>query len=286
MKIIKHNFLNKHTIPGALLLMLWGLLFSEMIVGGVFTIPDLILDPETREPVIGAFGSAAAAFLVLSIHWVWFYPEFEGCLKSKVPFSDICRIAAAIIPFWLITIIKEIAAGNSFHAPTIRIIAMALMAGCCEEVSFRGLGISYLMRQWKDEKKILPALVFTSVIFGLVHASNIISGAGVLISIIQSVSAAFIGLFLGAVFLRGGNLWAAIIIHVIHDILSGMFLTEGFVLTHTVTWSDWLDMLICALLGAAGLYLVRGEKRAEIAALWAQKWAGTAGDPEISQEAS
>ncbi len=273
-KIINHKFLNKHTIPGAILLMLWGLIFTEMIFGLPFVILDTIfVDQSGKTQLFSGFGCAAGAFLLLAIHKRWFYPEFEGCLKcSSVSFADAFKPAAAIIPFWILSCIKELAFGSKFSVPTLAMISTSLMAGCCEEASFRGLGISYLMRQWKEENKVLPALLFTSAGFGLVHSANILSGAEVPITLIQTFSSFFIGLFLGAIFLRSGNLWPAMIIHFLHDVFAGMFLSEGYVLTHAVGWIDAVDLTLCLLLGIAGIYLIRPEKRAEIIEIWKRKW--------------
>ncbi len=273
-KIINHKFLNKHTVPGALLLMLWGFLFSEVIVGIPFSLLDFFLiDPTGKTQIITGFGCAAGAFLVLAIHKRWFYPEFEGCLMcSSVSFKDAWKVAVAVIPFWIALIIKELAFGNKLSAPSLAIISAALMAGCCEEAAFRGLGISYLMRQWKEKSKVLPALLFTSAVFGLVHGTNILSGAGVSITLLQVVSSFFLGLFLGAIFLRSGILWPAMIIHFLHDVIAGMSLPEGFVMTHAVGPADFVDLVCCGLLGCAGIYLVRTEKRAEIVEIWRKKW--------------
>lgn len=273
-KIIDHKFLNKHTIPGAILLMIWGMIFSEGIIGLPFGFMDVLLvDRSGKTQIFSGFGCAAGAFLLLAIHKRWFYPEFEGCLKcSSVSFADACKVAAAIIPFWVISCIRELAFGNKINAPTLAMISTSLMAGCCEEAAFRGLGISYLMRQWKEENRVMPALLFTSACFGLVHSSNIIAGADVPITLIQTAGSFFIGLFLGAIFLRSGNLWPAMIIHFLHDIFAGMFLSEGYILTHTVGWPDVADLLCCALLGCVGIWLIRAEKRSEIAAIWRKKW--------------
>ena len=277
-KIISHKFLNKYTIPGALLLMLCGFLLCEFVIpmpitmiSGMFGIAqgNNIQDLEPVAYISAALGT----FVVLAVYKRWFYPEFDGCLNGN--FAETARAAVMIIPFWILTCIKEISLGTQIQPLTIRIIAASLMAGCCEETVFRGLGISYLMRQWKKENKITSALLFTSVCFGLFHGMNIFSGAGIANTLIQIVSTSFIGMFLGAVFLRGGNLLPVMIIHTLHDILAGLTTAEGFTLTHALGLSDWLDMVLCIALGCAGLYLIRKEKRAGIIELWGKKWSGT-----------
>lgn len=286
-KIINHKFLNKHTIPGAILLMAWGMIFSEGIVGLPFTFMDILLiDPSGTTHIFTGFGCALGAFLLLAIHKRWFYPEFEGCLKcSSVSLADGFKVAAAIIPFWIISCVKEFAFGNKLSAPTLAIISASLMASCCEEAAFRGLGISYLTRQWKEENKIMPALLLTSAAFGLIHSTNIFAGAAVGVTLVQTLSSFFIGLFLGAIFLRSGNLWPAMIIHFLQDVIAGMFLAEGYVLTHSVGWVDIVDMAACVLLGCAGIYLVRKEKRAGILDIWKKKWS-MAEQPVLSPESA
>ncbi len=268
-KIISHKFFDKHTIPGVIFLMLWGMILPEFIIAIPVTIMTQTLG---LDQAIISLASAAGAFLVLAIHKRWFYPEFEGCLKSSVGFLHSWKVAAAILFFWFINFIIDFASGGQITKPTLNMIALSLMAGCVEEAAFRGLGISYLMRQWRDKNKITSALVITSAAFGLIHATNIFSGAGIVITILQTVSAFFFGLFLGGVFLRCGNLWPLMIIHFVEDILAGITTPEGYILTHTVGWGDWADTMLCIGLGLIGLYLIREERCPQIIALWDEKW--------------
>ena len=99
------------------------------------------------------------------------------------------------------------------------------------------------MRRNPTEKGVIIILWLSSVIFGLVHVTNAIAGAPLSLSIGQAAYAAGVGMVLGAVYLRTGNLWPSILGHIAGA--AGIF---------------W------------GLYLVRPAKRPEIVELWKNKW--------------
>ena len=48
-----------------------------------------------------------------------------------------------------------------------------MMAGVTEEIAFRELPISYMARQWRDEKKIPLMVIIPGLAFGLTHITNI-----------------------------------------------------------------------------------------------------------------
>ena len=272
-KIINHKFLNRYTVIGAILLMTWGFVFAELIFPMPFGIVLAFITSQEVLTTITQFIAVIGGLLALAIHKRWFYPEYKGCLVGS-GFKTALRISWPVLPFWIFTIIRVIAAKLPLEPLTASLLGTALMAGFCEEAAFRGIGVSYLMRQWKTEEKIPYVVVLTSVCFGLLHGVNLISGAAVGITLLQIAAAGCIGVFLCAVFLRSGNLWVPILIHTLHDVLSLLFLPGGAVLTQAVQADDLLDLLLTVLLGAAGIYMIRKSKRGEIVALWQEKWSG------------
>jgi membrane protease YdiL (CAAX protease family) len=85
---------------------------------------------------------------------------------------------------------------------------VALTAGLCEEILYRGFLIWYL-QNWLGA---VPALIASSVAFGLAHSYQ---GAA------NIPRAAFIGLWLGGIFLLTGSLWPAMVTHFVYDVLGG-----------------------------------------------------------------
>ena len=272
-KIINHKFLNRYTVIGAILLMTWGFVFAELIFPMPFGIVLAFITSQEVLTTITQFIAVIGGLLALAIHKRWFYPEYKGCLVGS-GFKTALRISWPVLPFWIFTIIRVIAAKLPLQPLKASLLGTALMAGFCEEAAFRGIGVSYLMRQWKTEEKIPYVVVLTSVCFGLLHGVNLFSGAAVGITLLQIAAAGCIGVFLCAVFLRSGNLWVPILIHTLHDVLSLLFLPGGAVLTQAVQADDLLDLLLTVCLGSVGIYMIRKSKRQEIVNLWQKKWSG------------
>ncbi len=85
---------------------------------------------------------------------------------------------------------------------------VALAAGVWEEILYRGFLIWYV-QHWLGS---VPALLVAALAFGLAHSYQ---GAS---NILQT---AFIGFWLGAIFLLTGSLWPAMVAHFVFDIISG-----------------------------------------------------------------
>ena len=95
--------------------------------------------------------------------------------------------------------------------------------GFREETIFRGviandLGIAY----GKTPRGVWKAVILSGLIFGLVHLTNIVSGVNPLRAVIQVVSACALGMYYTAIYFRGGNLWALVLIHCLTD-AGGLF---------------------------------------------------------------
>ena len=279
-KIREHRFLNKYTIPGVLLLMLGAHLTVEIIISNLAGIPLALIFGNNMSAVLASSEciNIFAAFLVLSIYWRHFYPEFEGNLKggSQVGKWVIFGIVAAVV-FTLVDIIQANGAATIGFPGIVNVLA-AFMAGICEETVFRGIGTSYLMRQWRDEKKIIPAMIITSAVFGLIHLVNLATGSPPVMVIPQVINAGVIGMLLCAVYLRSGNLIPVMLLHMLIDFGKFMFVDmvkEGGGVSAAITLSsaDWISLAVSMIvyLGIA-LYLVRPSKRKEIRVLWDRKW--------------
>ena len=143
--------------------------------------------------------------------------------------------------------------------------------GICEEVAFREVGISFMRRQLKGEKMILPTIVIASAAFGATHLMNCLKSGNFLLAAGQSALAMTLGIFFGAVFIRTGDIWPCIAAHGMHDLLIAVFSVNMG--SAQFPGSVTVVAVVCeVLLMVWGLYLIRKEKRAEIEELWAQKW--------------
>ena len=282
-KIFSHPFLNRRTLPGVILLTLGASFLGQQVIGTVFGIAfsflrnllaggtEITAEAAQNTVFIGTeLGTVFAAFFLLSVYWRWFYPEYRGSLPGERIRFWLLFAGATVLFVLVVQFLNFYLSGSPIGFPSIVNLCAALMAGCFEEAVFRGIGGSYLMRQWPGEKGILRTMITTSVIFALIHAMNLLSGAPLLATIYQILNAFGMGMFLCAVFLRSGSLWPGIIIHVFFDAIAFMdvsSISEGGVMTgeYVTSWADLIGFAFIALSIGAGLYLARPSVRGEIA---------------------
>ncbi|PJZ54408.1 CPBP family intramembrane glutamic endopeptidase [Leptospira adleri] len=84
--------------------------------------------------------------------------------------------------------------------------SVGLITGIVEEIFFRG----FCLKQFQARGLEMPGLLFTSVVFGLVHYSG---QSSVSVPILLS----FVGMFFGLFYLRTGNIWYSISAHVSYN---------------------------------------------------------------------
>ena len=132
----------------------------------------------------------------------------------------------AIIP--LLSIIFQL---NLFHfsnLPQLGLFTLlATMTGFAEEAIFRGIAVRAF-----QPKGILPAAIFSSLIFGVLHFANLLVGADPVATTVQVVFAILYGIAFSAPFLYTGLIWPLVILHALQDLIA--FWTTGS-LTNTAT---------------------------------------------------
>ena len=240
-------------------------------------------------------GFVAAGLIVLGLYRWWFHPDFKGNLRlDGLPRG--LAIAWPMYVYWLITFFMSVAAGVPANQRTVPLSApfgVALSAGVMEEVTFRGLPGSFLMRailtkqpskeakhlpkeagQSQKSRDVLKAALFTSAVFGLAHVTNIPAGARVDITLLQMVGSFLIGVFLCAVYFRTGNLLVTMLIHFTHDIVAMACdpSIQNGVMTGRVGVLECANIGLCAMLALYGVFLLRREKCLEIMTLWKDRW--------------
>jgi uncharacterized protein len=87
-------------------------------------------------------------------------------------------------------------------------VCLAITAGFCEEVLFRGF-VTWYISSWIGT---LPALAISSILFGFQH---------LYLGMEHVVRTAVVGLVFGLIVLASGSLWPAILIHATMDLLAG-----------------------------------------------------------------
>ena len=159
------------------------------------------------------------------------------------------------------------------------VVLNGLVPGIGEEVSIRGINVPNWMRLKRGNPRQIPVIAtITALFFSLVHLSNLLLGASVGLTLLQVCYAFGIGVFFAAVYIRTGSLIWPVIMHSLIDITAfmnkelyetgGLLQTADFQLDYSVLISVAEGVLLAGL----GYYYLRKEKRAEIKAMWDEKW--------------
>lgn len=141
------------------------------------------------------------------------------------------------IPFYVIGICAAFIAniGTDFSTLTLRPVSFLLLftlnmflVGMNEEVMMRALVLNVLgMKYGETETGRKKAVLLSALIFGLIHLPNMFFMSPLTV-VVQSVNAASAGVLFAVIYLKSGNLWANIIIHMIVDFLS-LFVGQCFI---------------------------------------------------------
>lgn len=92
------------------------------------------------------------------------------------------------------------------------------LVGVTEEILCRGIIAELLCRRYgASSRGVWKAVIISGVIFGLLHASNMLSAepSGV---IVQIVLAGMMGMTFAAIYFRSGNIWVVVCLHAFVDI--------------------------------------------------------------------
>lgn len=100
----------------------------------------------------------------------------------------------------------------------INLLLLTIFIGIAEEFLCRGWLQNEFIERYGDTKKhIVLSLLFSSLIFGLIHFSNMLAGQDLFTTIVQVIQATSAGLLLGSIYYKTKNIWAVIFLHSIYD---------------------------------------------------------------------
>lgn len=100
----------------------------------------------------------------------------------------------------------------------INLLLLTIFIGIAEEFLCRGWLQNEFIERYGDTKKhIVLSLLFSSLIFGLIHFSNMLAGQDLFTTIVQVMQATSAGLLLGSIYYKTKNIWAVIFLHSIYD---------------------------------------------------------------------
>lgn len=272
-KTRQHKFVEKFPVVAAILMAIfWMLLFEIIEVIINFGIHMVISGYDVATGPVGLFAGAA---ITLVLYKWWFGPEFEGMLKGDLPLGFLLGLSE--LGYVLVSYVPNLIDGSFSLKPlTWVIIITSLTAGIKEEFLFRGVIVSTLLRQWKDRNMFLQAALVSGIVFGLIHATNVLAGADPVQTLFQVIASVGVGIFFAAVYIRCGSILPCMFYHVLHDIIAiaaeSNVAENGIMSAKALSWGDAFSLALSFVLAATGLWLIRGAKTEQIREIWDRKW--------------
>jgi len=120
--------------------------------------------------------------------------------------------------------------------PKDLVLTIAVIGPICEEIIFRGVILEGMLKKYDVNKAIL----FSALIFGLIHLQPL-----------QVISAFFIGLILGWIYVKTQSLWVCIGIHVVNNFVAVMTMDNS--IETSAAYFDNNLLFIGSLVAAAGI---------------------------------
>jgi len=268
-----HKFLNKHPFIGALLgAAVFVALFVITSSISSYVLKNFITDTDVYSSV-----GILIAFILSSLVFLWWFRGETNGLLFGGDIKGCAYIAGLFVAFWALVLVQEhFTAAAHLEPVTASVIGRAVSAGFFEEPLCRGFILMLLFRKLRTPKKIIGAVLITTLIFSLLHLPNA-GTAGLLPTIRQTINAFGTGLAFSVLYVRSGNILPSTILHTIHDIIA-FILTDSEnlpVIFAGLKTADLINMILTLILGVlCFIYLRKDSVMEKIIAVWDKKWSG------------
>lgn len=182
------------------------LLIAIIAAGAYATIKEL----DYTAPVLLAFLPIA---FVLIVYLTW------KKKWSQYGFRSIRSIPGTSWTYYLpLAVILLLLALQGFQSLSISQLAFflffTLLVGFVEETIYRGFILTILLK-----KSVPAAVLVSSLLFGLTHAANALSGKSAGDTVLQIVYALLIGISLALLMVKNGNIFPLILFHFLHNLI-------------------------------------------------------------------
>ncbi len=120
------------------------------------------------------------------------------------------------------------------------ILIIALIPGIWEEIAFRGVILNLQLKKYSHKTSI----ILNGVLFGLFHLTNLILGADLFLTLMQTIYASCIGITFAYIYIKTKSLLPCIIAHYLLDSVGQLFLIP-FILSI----GSYLDLALFLIFG-------------------------------------
>lgn len=139
--------------------------------------------------------------------------------EKKMKFKDSVLLGLPMLILIGINLYGSISSLESFNSSNFfNLLLLCIFIGISEEFLCRGWLQNEFIERFGDTKKhIILSIVFSSLIFGLMHISNLLTGQSLFQTITQILQATSIGILFGSIYYRSKNIWSVIFLHGLYD---------------------------------------------------------------------
>ncbi len=272
MKSEKTRFLQDHPILAMLLSMVLIQLYF-LAVGVIQNIVAMLLTGGSQvSSIVDAVVTIASSLLLLWLYQRKYYPNGRKFFSTQGFGPSLLYgwglLVVAVLSFSIARLTGN-PMGNVFAA-----IILGIAPGIQEELLCRTIPISLLMKR-EDRRNLIPAVyIIPSLLFGLFHFVNLLSGADLILTLLQVAYATAVGLILASIYLKTGNLWITIALHSFMDFIAYLSLnmqqSDGILKpSGSYEWVGYLVQLLYTVIFAINAFwLYRKSSREEIAQTW------------------
>lgn len=157
------------------------------------------------------------AFVVLIV--MLFFKNSYVFTEKKMKFVDSVLLGLPMLIVILINIYFNYSSLETINYPNlINLLLYCTFIGIGEEFLCRGFLQNEFIERFGDSKKhILLSILFSSLIFGLMHITNVLTGQSLFETIMQVLQAISIGILFGSIYYKSKNIWSVIFLHGLYD---------------------------------------------------------------------
>lgn len=178
------------------------LMANAVVLISLFAIWPLWLAAYVRVPWVSAFGLKSPPWTTLMAAVLAGFSLWPLAYEVEVFLIAPGRLQ------WLVELMKPLKEELDRTPFGVKLFALALCPAICEELFFRG----FLLRSFLSTMRPAVAIVLTAVLFGAFH---VLVRDALLLE--RFPPTALLGLVLGWLAYRTGNLWPGIVLHMIHN---------------------------------------------------------------------
>lgn len=241
---------------------IWKNFGKTLIIFAIFELAIQLIGPFIMGPLWQSLTSGKYSFylvsemtvILLALILLFIRKRWSIFKEKRINFKDALKLGMPILIISIVMLASGIIETTSkmnwgnFISMTLYCAAI----GFFEEVFFRGILQNELLENNDDtRKKVILSIIFSSLIFSSVHATNLLVGQDLLTTLMQVVQTFAIGVLLGGIYYISNNIWGVIFLHGFYDfsvMLSSVNLIKDCGYVSKVPFYITISMLVASII--------------------------------------